>query len=51
MSVTANFLSSEFASKVRILLQEKSDVYIVIDIDEKFLEYNKDVINYETEET
>ena len=45
-----NFLSSEFVRKVRILLQEKSDVYIVTDIDEKSLKYNKDVINYKIEE-
>ena len=47
ISVIINFLSSEFIRKVRILLQEKSDVYIVTDIDEKFLEYNKDIINCE----
>ena len=45
-----NFLSSEFVRKVKILLQEKSDIYIVTDIDEKLLEYNKEVINCEIEE-
>ena len=51
MSVIVNFLLSEFIRKVKILLQEKSDVYIVTDIDEKSFKYNKEVINYETEET
>ena len=46
-----NFLLSEFVKKVRILLQEKSDVYAVIDIDEKSFEYNKDVINCKMKET
>ena len=51
MSITANFLLSEFVRKVRISLQEKSDVYAVTDIDKKSLEYNKDMINHKTEET
>ena len=50
MSIMMNFLSLEFIRKVRILLQKKSDVYTVTDIDEKFLEYNKDMINCEIEE-
>ena len=35
---------------MKILLQKKSDVYAVTDIDEKSLEYNKETINWETEE-
>ena len=50
MSVIINFLLSEFVRKVRILLQKKSDVYAVTDIDEKSLKYNKDMINHKTEE-
>ena len=45
-----NFLSPEFAKKVKILLQKKSDVYAVTDIDEKSLEYNKEIVDQETEE-
>ena len=45
MSTITNFLSSEFVRKVNILLQEKSDVYEVTDIDEKSFEYNKNMIN------
>ena len=45
-----NFLSSEFIRKVKISLQEKSDVYIVTDIDKKSFKYNKKVINYKIEE-
>ena len=51
MSVMINFLLSEFAKKVKILLQKKSDVYTVTDIDEKLLEYNKEIIDQEIEET
>ena len=51
MSVTANFLLLEFAKKVKILLQKKSNVYAVTDIDEKSLEYNKETVDQETEET
>ena len=51
MNVTANFLLLEFAKKVKILLQKKSDVYAVTDIDEKSLEYNKETVDQETEET
>ena len=50
MSVIANFLLSEFIRKVRILLQKKSNIYIVTDIDEKSFEYNKDMINYKIKE-
>ena len=45
-----NFMSSSFARKANILLQRKSDVYTVTDIDEKSLKYNKEMINQETEE-
>ena len=50
MNVTANFLSSEFTKKVKILLQKKSNVYAVTDIDEKSFKYNKEMIDQETEE-
>ena len=36
---------------MKISLQKKSNVYAVIDIDEKSLEYNKEKINCKTEET
>ena len=51
INVTANFLLLEFIRKVRISLQEKSDIYIVTDIDKKLLKYNKDMINHEIKET
>ena len=51
MSVTANFLSPEFIKKVKILLQKKSNIYAVTDIDEKSLEYNKEMINQKMKET
>ena len=41
---------SSFAKKANILLQRKSNVYTVTDIDEKLLEYNKEKIDEETEE-
>ena len=41
---------SKFARKIKILLQKKDNVYVVIDIDEKFLEYNKEQINQEMKE-
>ena len=41
---------SEFTKKAKILLQKKSDVYAVTDIDEKLFEYNKETVNQETEE-
>ena len=50
MSVTANFLSSEFIKKVKILLQKKSNVYAVTDIDKKSFEYNKEIVNQEMKE-
>ena len=50
MNVTANFLLSEFIKKVKILLQRKSNAYAVTDIDEKLLEYNKEIIDQEIEE-
>ena len=46
-----NFLSPEFAKKVKILLQRKSDAYAVTDIDEKLLEYNGEKVDHEMEET
>ena len=45
-----NFLLLEFVRKVKILLQKKSDVYVVTDIDEKLLEYNKEMINQKIKE-
>ena len=50
MSVIINFLSPEFAKKVKILLQKKSNIYAVTDIDEKSLRYNKETVDQETEE-
>ena len=50
MSVTVNFLSLEFMKKVKILLQKKSDVYAVTDIDEKSLEYNKETVDQKMKE-
>ena len=44
-------MSSSFAKKANISLQRKSDVYAVTDIDEKPLEYNKEKVDQETEET
>ena len=51
MNVTINFLSPEFAKKAKILLQKKSDVYAVTDIDKKSLEYNKETVDQEMKET
>ena len=48
--VMMNFLSPEFMKKMKISLQKKSNVYAVTDIDEKSLEYNKEMIDQETEE-
>ena len=48
--VIMNFLLSEFAKKVKISLQKKSDVYAVTDIDEKLLEYNKETVDQEMKE-
>ena len=50
MNVITNFLSLEFIKKAKILLQKKSNVYAVTDIDEKLLEYNKETVDQETEE-
>ena len=50
MNITANFMSSEFVRKMKILLQKKSNVYIVTDINEKSLKYNKEQINQEMKE-
>ena len=41
---------SEFARKLKILLYIKSNIYKVIDIDKKFLEYNRKIINYKIKE-
>ena len=50
MSVIINFLLSEFVKKVKILLQKKSNVYAVTDIDEKSLEYNEETVDQKTKE-
>ena len=50
MSIIVNFLSLEFIKKAKILLQKKSDIYAVTDINEKLLEYNKEIVDYKTEE-
>ena len=50
MSIIINFLLSEFIKKAKILFQKKRDVYAVTDIDEKSLEYNKEIINQKIEE-
>ena len=49
--VMTNFLSPEFMKKAKISLQKKSNAYAVTDIDEKPLEYNKETVDQETEET
>ena len=48
--VMMNFLLSEFVKKMKISLQKKSNVYAVTDIDEKLLEYNKEMIDQEMKE-
>ena len=45
-----NFMLSNFIRKANILLQRKSNAYAVTDIDEKFLKYNKETVDQETEE-
>ena len=50
ISVTADFILLEFIKKVNILLQKKSDIYQVTDIDKKLFKYNKEIINQEIEE-
>ena len=50
IKVIINFISSSFIKKAKILLQIKSDIYTVTDIDEKLLEYNKEIINQEIKE-
>ena len=44
-------MSSSFAKKANILLQKKSNVYAVTDIDKKLLRYNEEKIDHKTEET
>ena len=51
ISIIINFASSEFVKRVNISLQKKSNIYQVIDIDEKFLEYNKEIIDQKMKET
>ena len=50
MSVIVNFLLLEFVEKVKISLQRKSNIYIVINIDKKSLEYKKEIINCKIKE-
>ena len=45
IEVTANFILLSFVRKANILLQKKSNVYAITDIDEKSLEYNKETVN------
>ena len=42
MNVIANFISSKFIKRVKILFQKKDNAYAVTDIDEKLFEYNKE---------
>ena len=48
-----DFMSSIFTKKIKILLQQKKgrDTYKVTFIDDMTLSYNKEVVNYETEDT
>ena len=48
--VIVNFILLSFVRKAKILLQTKSNVYTVIDIDEKSLRYNKEIVDQETKE-
>ena len=50
ISIIANFILLEFTEKVKISLQKKSDIYQVTDIDKRFLEYNKEIIDYKIKE-
>ena len=50
MSIIINFMLSEFVKRAKILLQIKSNTCTVIDINKKFLEYNKEKIDYKTED-
>ena len=43
-------MSLVFAKKVKIPLQKKSDVYKITFINNKLLSYNKEMINYKTED-
>ena len=49
MSVIRDFMSLTFTKKVRILLEEKSDVYKVTAVDDKLLSYNNDMIDHKTD--
>ena len=50
MSIITNFKLLEFIEKANILLQRKSDIYQVIDIDKKSFKYNKEIIDYKIKE-
>ena len=50
IEVIINFILSSFIKKANILLQIKSDVYIITDIDKKLFKYNKKMINYKIKE-
>ena len=50
IDIITNFILLKFIRKVNISLYQKSDVYTVTDIDEKSLEYNKEMINNKIEE-
>ena len=51
--VMRDFMSSIFAKKAKILLQQKKrrDTYKVTSVDNTALSYNKEVVNQETEDT
>ena len=48
-----DFMSSMFAKKIKILLQQKKDrdTYKVTSVDDKALSYNKRVVDYKIEDT
>ena len=48
--VMRDFMSLMFTKKVKISLQEKSDVYEITAVDEKLLSYNNKMLNYKIEE-
>ena len=51
--VMRDFVSSMFIKKIKILLQQKKgrDIYKITSVDNKALNYNKRVVDHETEDT
>ena len=45
-----DFMSLTCIKKIKLPLQEKSDVYKVTTVDNKLLFYNKEIINHKIEE-